>query len=92
MKNIINTALLTSALFASTAFAGDLSSFGAHSVEANLATGINTHSNFENVDSPLSDLGVSREASLIADGNSTASNTIASHGLTVPGNSTEALL
>ncbi|MGY8872087.1 MAG: hypothetical protein ACKVJE_16735 [Pseudomonadales bacterium] len=96
MKTLLTTALLSSALFASQAFAGGLSHFDTQSVEANLAAGhAVTAQGFASVSSPLSDLGSSVQAHL-GDANhslaSTYSNTVASTGLVVPAGSTEAQL
>ncbi|WP_372742176.1 hypothetical protein [Neptunomonas sp.] len=104
MKTFLTTALLSSALLASQAFAGGLSDFSAPSVEANLAVGhVATAQGFASVGSPLSDLGVSAQAHL-ADAHHTVasaashtninaySNTLALTGLDVPAKSTEAQL
>ena len=100
MKTLLTTALLSSALLASQAFAGGLTDFSAQSVEANLAVGhVATAQGFASVGSPLSDLGVSAQAHLgdanhnIASASShTNSNTVALTGLEVPAKSTEAHL
>ncbi|BBB27997.1 hypothetical protein [Neptunomonas japonica] len=95
MKTLLTTAILSSALFASQAFAGGLSHFDTQSVEANLAAGhVSTAQGFASVSSPLSDLGVSVEAHLAGNSNlvSTYSNTVALVGLVVPAGSTEAQL
>ncbi len=96
MKTLLTTALLSSALFASQAFAGGLSDLSAQSVEANLAAGhIATVQGFASVSSPLSDLGASAQAHL-GDENrnlvSTYSNTLVLTGLAAPAGSTEAQL
>ncbi len=96
MKTLLTTALLTSALFASQAFAGGLSDFSAQSVEANLAAGhVASAQGFASVSSPLSDLGASVQAHLGGGNNnlvSTYSNTVAFTGLVAPAGSTEAQL
>ena len=98
MKTLINFALITSALFASQAFAGGLNDFSAQSVESNLATGVTTQTQgFSAVTSPLSTLGASTEANLAEQNPTThavsiANSTVASFGLVAPANSTEALL
>ncbi|WP_372739985.1 hypothetical protein [Neptunomonas sp.] len=95
MKTLLTTALLSSALLASQAFAGGLSDFSAQSVEANLAAGhAATAQGFSVVSSPLSDLGVSVEAHL-GDGthanvNSAHDGVIANFGLVAPAQSKEA--
>lgn len=95
MKTLFNAALITSALFASQAFAGGLNDFSTQSVEHNLAAGVATQAQgFTAVTSPLSSLGASTEAHF-ATGTQTsniASSTVASFGLEAPTNSTEALL
>ncbi|SFF79570.1 hypothetical protein [Neptunomonas qingdaonensis] len=95
MKTLLTTALLSSALFASQAFAGSLSDFSAQSVEANLATGhAVTTQGFTAVSSPLSDLGASVEAQLgngaHADVNSAHDGVVANFGLVAPAQSKEA--
>ncbi|WP_028468282.1 hypothetical protein [Neptunomonas japonica] len=96
MKTILTTALLSSALIASQAFAGGLSDFSAQSVEANLASNhAVTAQGFASVSSPLSDLGASVQAHLGNANNnlvSTYSNTVAFTGLVVHAGSTEAQL
>ncbi len=77
MKHITSTlaaALAAAALFTSSAAsAADLSSFGLHSVEENLADGIIADNHYSRAYSkagnPLSDLGASTEASLITGDN-----------------------
>ncbi|WP_372737698.1 hypothetical protein [Neptunomonas sp.] len=96
MKTLLTTALLSSALLTSQAFAGGLSDFSAPSVEANLAVGhVATAQGFVSVNSPLSDLGVSAQAHF-GDANhnlvSTYNHTVALTGLAVPAQSTEARL
>ena len=100
MKTLLTTALLSSALLASQAFAGGLNQFNAQSVEANLAVGhVASAQGFAPVGSPLSDLGVSAQAHF-ADAHHTIasasghanSNTLALTGLEVPAKSTEAQL
>ena len=96
MKTLLTTALLSSALFASQAFANGLNQFNDQSVEANLAVGhVATAQGFASANSPLSDLGVSAQAHL-GDANhnlvSTYNHTVALTGLEVPAQSTEAHL
>ncbi|BBB28004.1 hypothetical protein [Neptunomonas japonica] len=94
MKTILTTALLSSALFASQAFAGGLSDFSAQSIEANLAAGhVVTAQGFESASSPLTNLGASTQAHL-GDGshsnvNQAHSNAVVSFGLDVPAHSSE---
>ncbi|WP_372740786.1 hypothetical protein [Neptunomonas sp.] len=95
MKTLINAALITSALFASQAFAGGLNDFSAQSVEHNLASGVTTPAeSFTAAISPLSVLGASTEAHFANTTHITsiANSTVASFGLVAPANSTEALL
>ncbi|WP_028468246.1 hypothetical protein [Neptunomonas japonica] len=96
MKTLLTTALLSSALLTSQAFAGGLNNFSAQSVEANLATGhVATAQGFASVGSPLSDLGASVQAHL-GNGNNNLVNaystTVALTGLVAPTGSTEAQL
>jgi hypothetical protein len=95
MKTLLTTVLLSSALFASQAFAGGLSDFSAQSVEANLAAGhVATAQGFNSVSAPLSDLGASTEAhlgdSVQGNVNHAHNGTVANFGLVVPAQSTEA--
>ena len=95
MKTLLTTVLLSSALFASQAFAGGLSDFSAQSVEANLAAGhVATAQGFAAVGSPLSDLGASTETHLGGANHSNVSSihstAVANFGLVVPAQSTEA--
>ncbi|WP_201347927.1 hypothetical protein [Neptunomonas japonica] len=95
MKTLLNTALITSALFASQAFASGLNDFSTQSVEHNVATGVTSQAQgFAAVTSPLSYLGASSEAhfSTGIHTTNTASSSVASFGLEVPTNSSEALL
>ena len=94
MKTLLNAALITSALFASQAFAGGLNDFSTQSVEHNLATGVTAQAQgFAVVTSPLSNLGASTEAHFATDTHTNVvSSTVASFGLEVPTSSTEALL
>ncbi|WP_028468705.1 hypothetical protein [Neptunomonas japonica] len=96
MKTLLTATLLSSALFASQAFAAGLSDFSEHSVEANLAAGhVASAQGFASVDSPLSHLGASTEAQLDNDSQyivSTYGNTVVFAGLTAPAGSTEAQL
>ncbi|WP_136679611.1 hypothetical protein [Neptunomonas sp. XY-337] len=98
MKTLLNTAIITSALFATSAFAvNDLSQFGANSVESNLAAHtVATEQGFEAAVSPLTQLGASTEGHLSAQVDSAptynADSSVASFGLEVPSNSNEALL
>lgn len=96
MKTLLTTALLSSALLASQAFAGGLNDFSAQSVEANLAAGhAATAQGFASVGSPLSDLGASVQAHLGKGNNnlvSSYSTTVALAGLVAPAGSTEAQL
>jgi hypothetical protein len=95
MKTLISATLITSALFASQAFAGGLNEFPAPSVEHNLATGVTTQAQgFSAVASPLSILGASTEAHFAntTHTKSIANSAVASFGLEAPANSTEALL
>ncbi|SIS40808.1 hypothetical protein [Neptunomonas antarctica] len=100
MKTLLTTALLSSAIFASQAFAGGLSDFDAPSVEANLAAGhVAAAQGFASVGSPLSDLGASVQAHLgdanhniASTASHTYSHTVTLTGLDVPANSTEAQL
>ncbi|WP_028468287.1 hypothetical protein [Neptunomonas japonica] len=95
MKTLLTTALLSSALFASQAFAGGLSDFSTQSVEANLAAGhVVTAQGFESASSPLSTLGVSKEAHLGGGHHSNVTqahnDAVVSFGLDVPAHSSEA--
>ena len=95
MKTLLTTALLSSALFASQAFAGGLSDFSTQSVEANLAADhAVTAQGFASVSSPLSDLGASVEAHLGGGNHSNVthahSSAVVSFGLDVPAHSSEA--
>ncbi len=96
MKNIVTATLISTALFASSAFAADLSSFGPASVEANLATGVSsTTTGFQVTANPLSQLGNSVEGHLSATAEATSSTLSAATvhaGLEAPANSSEALL
>ncbi len=96
MKNIVNATLISTALFASSAFAADLSSVSTHSVETNLATGVSSTTNgFQVTANPLSKLGNSVEGHLSANTTPNAENlstTVAHAGLEAPANSAEALL
>ncbi|SIS40826.1 hypothetical protein [Neptunomonas antarctica] len=97
MKTLLTTALLSSALFASQAFASGLNDFSAQSVEANLAAGhVATAQGFKSIGSPLSDLGASVQAHL-GDGHQNAVNRVYTSavvltGLNVPSVSREAQL
>ncbi|WP_201347925.1 hypothetical protein [Neptunomonas japonica] len=95
MKTLLNAALITSALFASQAFAGGLNDLSTQSVEHNLASGVTSQTQgFTAVTSPLSNLGASTETHFATDthATNTVSSTVASFGLEVPTSSTEALL
>ncbi|BBB30863.1 hypothetical protein [Neptunomonas japonica] len=96
MKTLLTATLLSSALFASQAFAAGLSDFSEHSVEANLAAGhVASAQGFASIDSPLSNLGASTEAQLDNDSQDIAStygNTLVFAALTAPAGSTEAQL
>ncbi len=95
MKTLLSAALITSALFASQAFAGGLNDFSTQSVEHNLTTSVTTQAQgFAVVTSPLSNLGASTEAHFATDThiNNVADSTVASFGLEVPANSSQALL
>ncbi|WP_028468607.1 hypothetical protein [Neptunomonas japonica] len=95
MKNLLNATLITSALFASQAFAGGLNNFSTQSVEHNLAAGVTTQAQgFAAVISPLSSLGTSTEAHFATETHTAnvVGSTVASYGLEVPSNSSEALL
>lgn len=96
MKTLLTATLLSSALFASQAFAAGLSDFSEHSVEANLAAGhVASAQGFASIDSPLSNLGASTEAQLDNDNQDIAStygNPLVFAALTAPAGSTEAQL
>ncbi|WP_028468603.1 hypothetical protein [Neptunomonas japonica] len=95
MKTLLSATLITSALFASQAFAGGLNNFSTQSVEHNLAAGVITQAQgFTAVISPLSSLGTSTEAHFAtgAHATNTVSSTVASFGLEAPASSTEVLL
>ena len=95
MKTLLTTAILSSAIFASQAFAGGLSDFSSQSVETNLAVGsVVTEQGFLATNSPLSNLGSSTEAHFGNGNNSnvnqTYSNDVVSFGLVAPAHSTGA--
>ena len=93
MKTLLNATLITTALFASQAFANPLNDVSTHATESNLAQGANHSHSYTPTSNPLADLGHSVEAHL-ADGQTlTASSASSSVVFALePTNSKEALL
>ena len=93
MKTLLNATLITTALFASQAFANPLNDVGAHATESNLAQGATHSHSYTPTSNPLADLGRSVEAHL-ADGQTIIASSESSPTVFAlePTNSKEALL
>ena len=93
MKTLLNATLITTALFASQAFANPLNDLGTQATETNLAQGAAQTQNYTPASNPLSDLGNSVEAHL-ADGQTIIASSESSPTVFAlePTNSKEALL
>ena len=93
MKTLLNATLITTALFASQAFANPLNDVGTHATESNLAQGATHSQNYTSASNPLADLGNSVEAHL-ADGQMIIASSESSPTVFAlePTNSKEALL
>ncbi len=93
MKTLLNATLITTALFASQAFANPLNDVSTHATESNLAQGATHSHSYTPTSNPLADLGHSVEAHL-ADGQTLTESSASSSVVFAlePTNSKEALL